>query len=109
MREECPNTMAALESIGDDQAARDALPGQMELSGLSCGIEDVTGRVTNGSDQTVDVFIQIYFETADGTRVGDSNASVSALSPGQTAKWDAYVPEPGYRNCRAEVTSAFEA
>ena len=107
MREICPLTMLAVDNIGEEQEARDALPGQVDLDLYRCGSEDVTGSVTNNSDQRVDIFIEVTFENSNGVQIGDSNASVSGLRPGQKGEWDAYVFDDSYDTCRARISSVF--
>ena len=124
MREICPWTMRQVEMIGeerearvDEREARDALPSQMDLDLERCGRDEVTGKVTNNSDERVDIFIEVTFFDFDRVQIGDSTASVSGLRPGGTATWDAYVPVDkavagdrqggGYNRCTPRISNVF--
>ena len=85
------------------------LESQMRINGTKCTPNEATGRVTNNSDMTVKLFIEVQFLDSSGIVIDDSNASVRGLRPGETGEWDApYLGSRSYSNCRAQVTSAFE-
>ncbi len=85
------------------------LESHMRINGIKCTLSEATGRVTNNSKMTVNLFIEAQFLDSSGVVVDDSNASVRGLRPGETGEWDApYLGSRSYSNCRAQVTSAFE-
>ena len=85
------------------------LESQMRINDIKCTLSEATGRVTNNSKMTVNLFIEAQFLDSSGIVVDDSNASVRGLRPGETGEWDApYLGSRSYSNCRAQVSSAFE-
>lgn len=50
-----------------------------------------SGAVVNNSGRTADVWIDVFFETADGVRVADALANVRDLGPGKSATWETSV------------------
>ena len=85
------------------------LESQMRINGTKCTPDEATGRVTNNSDMTVKLFIEVQFLDSSGIVIDDSNASVRGLRPEETGEWDApYLGSRSYSNWRAQVTSAFE-
>ncbi len=85
------------------------LESRMRINGIKCTPSEATGRVTNNSKMTVNLFIEAQFLDSSGVVVDDSNASVRGLRPGETGEWDApYLGSRSYSNCRAQVSSALE-
>ena len=111
MREECPGTMAALDSLGDEQEARDNLPNQMRVITSVCSGGGSRGTVTNNSDLTVDVFISVQYLDRVGTIIDDGLDSIDGIRPGETANWEdeRYDALSGITNCRATASSVFES
>lgn len=111
MREECPELMAAVESIGDEQEARDNLPDQMRVVTETCSRDGASGTVTNNSDLTVDIWIGVNYLDSSGVIIGDGLDSADRVRPGETAKWEdeRFSELSGLANCRAEVSSVFES
>lgn len=108
MREVCPDIMAALEGIGEEQERRDALPSQIDLELRSCSSDGANGTVTNNSDVTVNVSIDVQFTDDSGTLVESGFDSVRGLRPGQTGQWDAAFFGDDYNRCSADISSVFE-
>jgi hypothetical protein len=109
MRSECPEIMAAIENIGQEQEQRDALPGQMDVEVTACTIGDgAEGTVKNNSASTVDVFIDVQYLDQAGTVVDDGIGSISGLRAGETGRWQASSFEGGWSRCRANVGNVFE-
>jgi hypothetical protein len=108
MRSECPEIMAAIENIGEEQERRDALPAQMEVEVTACTDQGAEGTVKNNSSATVDVYVDVQFLDQAGTVVDDGIGSIGGLRPGETGRWDASSFEGGWSRCRANVGSVFE-
>ena len=109
MRAKCPDMMAAVNSISEDQQEREALPSKMRVKLDTCYSDKAVGSVTNNSNVTVEVFVEVQFLDDKGTVIDDGIDSVSGLRPGETGKWEApYLGDSSYATCRADVTSAFE-
>ena len=89
----------------------------MDLGRFECGRDEVSGTVTNNSDERVNIYIEVTFFDFDRVQIGDSTASVSGLRPGGTATWDAYVPVDkavpgdrqagGYNRCTPRISNVF--
>jgi hypothetical protein len=109
MREVCPEIMAALEGIGEEQEQRENLPNEMDLQLDECNSDGATGTVTNNSDVTADVFIDVQFTSEDGTLIDTGFASVNGLRPGQTGEWQASFFGDGLDRCAADISSASES
>lgn len=71
MREECPETMSAIDNIGQEQEDREALPSKMVVDVTSCSDDGAGGTVRNGSTVTVDIFIGVQFLDAAGVVIDD--------------------------------------
>lgn len=109
MRAECPGIMDALENVGEEQERREALPGQMDLEVTGCTDDGASGTVTNGSDVTVDIFIDVQYLDSSGTVVDDGIASISGLRPGETGNWDSgRIDDSDIARCRADVDDAYQ-
>ena len=75
-----------------------------------CDPGEAIGTVTNNGDETVNVFIDVTFEDADGVKVGDRIATARAVAPGTTRDWDApYLGINDYETCHARISSVFSA
>lgn len=82
----------------------------VELELQACANSKAYGYVTNHSDRTVDVFVQIHFLDRNGDIIEDSNDWVRGIRPGERGRWEALWLGPGiYRSCRAEIDSVFGA
>jgi hypothetical protein len=108
MRSECPEIMAAIENIGEEQDRRDALPSLMDVEVTACTEDGAEGTVKNNSSSTVDVFIDVQFLDQAGTVVDDGLGSINGLRAGETGRWDASSFEGGWSRCRANVGNVFE-
>jgi hypothetical protein len=107
MREECPDIMAAVESI-DEEEARDNLINEVDLQLGGCISDWAEGTVTNNAPVAVDVFIDVQFLADDGTLI-DTTRTVTSLRPGQTGEWDAFFFGADYARCRADLSSVNES
>lgn len=67
MREECPEVMTAVETLDDEQEHKENLPNEMRVRTNTCSAKGASGTVTNNSDVTVDVWIQVQYLNASGT------------------------------------------
>jgi hypothetical protein len=109
MREECPDMMAAVESIDEDEArARHSLINEVDLQLGGCISDWAEGTVTNNAPVAVDVFIDVQFLADDGTLI-DTTRTVTSLRPGQTGEWDAFFFGADYARCRADLSSVNES
>jgi hypothetical protein len=111
MREDCPDLMAAMESIGEEQEARDNLPNEMRVVTERCSSDGASGTVTNESELTVDIFIGVNYLDSSGVIIADGLDSVDRIRPGETANWEdeRFESLPDLDICRAEVSSVFES
>lgn len=108
MRERCPGMIAAMQGIADEQEADNQLPSQVEVLGVSCGADQVNGEIRNNSDRTVTVFLDVrFYDSGETVLLDSSTASVSGLDPGQTGRYESYVPVGSYERCRVVVSSVF--
>lgn len=109
MREACPEIMAALENVGEEQERRENLINEVELELERCGSDSATGTVRNNSDVRVDVTIEVEF-VDDGNVLIDTGIDlVNELRPGQTGQWEAHFFGDDYARCRADISSVFES
>lgn len=87
-----------------------SLDSLVELELQACANSKAFGYVTNHSDRTVDVFVEIHFLDRNGDIIEDSNDWVRGLRPGERGRWEAPWFGPGiYRSCRATVDGVFGA
>lgn len=108
MRAECPSTMAAIENVGEEQERREELPALMRVTVARCSQDGAAGTVVNGSDVTVDLYIEVQYLDAGGVVVDDGIASLTGLRAGETGEWDASrFDDRPIEKCRADVSSAF--
>lgn len=61
------------------------------------------GTVVNGSDQTVDVFVDVQFIDVNEVMADSGIGQVSNLQPGQTGRWEAGANTERWSTCRAEL------
>lgn len=111
LRARCPDLMAALDEITEDQERRERLPSLMAIN-YRCDADGAVGTARNDSDVSVDVFIDVEFLDDSGVLVDSSIGTVSGLRPGETGTWEAAFlgrfSGRSYARCRAAVDSAFE-
>ena len=81
----------------------------VKLKQLTCvNGDEVTGTIFNGTESTVDVTIEISYETRGRDLVDSTLSSVRGLRPGSTGDWDAYYPESRATVCRTKISRVFE-
>jgi hypothetical protein len=109
LREECPELLAAVEGISEEQEERDNLINEVSLEIEGCFGDEARGSVTNNSSRTVDVFIDVQFLDESGVVIESGIGNARGLRPGETGRWDAHYFGNGYDRCRAVVSNVFES
>jgi len=113
MRDECPNVMAALANVGEEDEARARQEAEMNARVHTkvdkCNQEGAAGTVTNSWTDSVDVTIEVQF-TRDGILLDTGLAFINGLKPKQTAQWEAlYFGDTAIDRCAPPMTSVREA
>ncbi len=99
----CPDVIGDVLGIAD-LATEIALQADIDLDDLHCGRDDITGTVTNHSDQTVSVTLEVELTLDGGRQVATRTTSVRRLSPGQDAEWDVPVfNDEDYDRCSVDI------
>lgn len=112
LRSRCPDTMAAIEHIGQDRGSQRVagVDGQenvqLELEG--CFSDEARGIVTNNGDDRLTVFVEVQFLDEEDVLVGTGSDIVSGLRPGQTGQWTAHYFGDPYARCMAEISNVYE-
>lgn len=114
MREQCPAEMAAVTSLSEDEAEREALPDQVELELVECRSGEgggPTGTVTNTGDVAIDVWVEVDYLDDSDVVLDQGLASVRSLRPGVTAEWTATggYDLDGLSQCHASVGDVYES
>lgn len=75
-----------------------------------CDPAEASGTGTNNGERTLNVFIEVTFESASGVTVGDRIARAPALAPGATVEWNApFLGLGEYETCQARLSSVTNA
>ena len=108
LRKSCPDTMAAVDQIIEDQQLEEELPAlveaELEFDGCFSEGRQLTGAVTNPTDRPISVTIEVDFLLVDGTLVDDSIDFVD-LAPGQRGLWEVTRKRRAARNTAWRTSS----
>ena len=81
----------------------------MRIHDVTCGMDEVTGQVTNRSSKRLDIYLRVFEIDSRGSQLDDRLAAVTGLAPGETGRWTSLVLVDGYTVCEIVLDEVFES